>query len=124
MRKIHNLYSSPNIITITKSRRTRWAVQVAHTGEKKVHIEFSCESLKERDHCKDANVGGRIILKWSLEKQDEGEDRIHLAQLWAPANIVMNFRELPEWLSNWRHLQKDLAPLNFLHVCIYLRLLL
>lgn len=76
---------------------------------RKVHTGFSYESLKERDQCEDAVIGGRIILKWSLGKEGEGEDRIRLAQLWAPANIVMNFRELPDWLSNWRLLQKDLA---------------
>jgi len=37
-RKIHNeelndLYSSPNIVRVTKSRRMEWAVQVARMGE-------------------------------------------------------------------------------------------
>jgi hypothetical protein len=31
----HNLYSSPSIITIIKSRRVRWAVHVARMGEKR-----------------------------------------------------------------------------------------
>jgi hypothetical protein len=26
--------------------------------------------LKERDHLKEVNVDGRIILKWALKKQD------------------------------------------------------
>jgi hypothetical protein len=30
-----NLYSSPSIIRIIKSRRMRWAVHVAHMGEKR-----------------------------------------------------------------------------------------
>ena len=38
-RKLHNkelndLYSSPNIVWVIKSRRTRWAVNVARTGER------------------------------------------------------------------------------------------
>jgi hypothetical protein len=31
--ELHNLYSSPNIITMIKSRRTRWAWHVAGMGE-------------------------------------------------------------------------------------------
>jgi hypothetical protein len=33
--ELHNLYSSPSIIRIIKSRRLRWAGQVARMGEKR-----------------------------------------------------------------------------------------
>jgi hypothetical protein len=33
--ELHNLYSSPSIITMIKSRRIRWAGHVAHTGTKR-----------------------------------------------------------------------------------------
>jgi hypothetical protein len=33
--KLHNLYCSPNIIRMIKSRRRRWAEHVAHMSEKK-----------------------------------------------------------------------------------------
>jgi hypothetical protein len=33
--ELHNLYCSPSIIRIIKSRRMRWAGQVARVGEKK-----------------------------------------------------------------------------------------
>jgi hypothetical protein len=33
--ELHNLYSSPSIIRITKSRRMRWAGHVAQMGEKR-----------------------------------------------------------------------------------------
>jgi hypothetical protein len=33
-----------------------------------MHIGVWWESQKERDHWEDVNVGGRIILKWILEK--------------------------------------------------------
>jgi hypothetical protein len=32
--ELHSLYSSPNIITMIKSRRIRWAGQVARMGKK------------------------------------------------------------------------------------------
>jgi hypothetical protein len=31
--ELHNLYPSPNIIRVIKSRRVRWAVHLAHMGE-------------------------------------------------------------------------------------------
>jgi starvation-inducible outer membrane lipoprotein len=40
-RKLHNLYSSPNIIRMMKSRRMRWAGHVARMGEKGMHIGLS-----------------------------------------------------------------------------------
>jgi hypothetical protein len=33
--ELHNLYSSPSIIRMIKSRRMRWAGHVAHMGDKK-----------------------------------------------------------------------------------------
>jgi hypothetical protein len=44
-RRLHNeelndLYSSPNIIRVIKSRRMRWAGYVARMGERKVHTGF------------------------------------------------------------------------------------
>jgi hypothetical protein len=33
--ELHNLYSSPNIIRMMKSRRMRWAGHVARMGEKR-----------------------------------------------------------------------------------------
>jgi hypothetical protein len=33
--ELHNLYSSPNIVRVIKSRRMRWAGHVAHMGEGK-----------------------------------------------------------------------------------------
>jgi hypothetical protein len=33
--KLHNLYSSPSIIRMIKSRRMRWAGQVVRMGEKR-----------------------------------------------------------------------------------------
>jgi hypothetical protein len=31
--ELHNVYSSPNIVTVIKSRRIKWAGHVARTGE-------------------------------------------------------------------------------------------
>jgi hypothetical protein len=50
-----------------KSRRKRWAGQVAHMGRRGMHMGFWWEIQKERDHYEDREVGARIILKWILE---------------------------------------------------------
>jgi hypothetical protein len=56
-RKVHNeelrdLYSSPSIIRIIKSRRMRWAGHVARMGENIIIIiiDYWWESQRERDH--------------------------------------------------------------------------
>jgi hypothetical protein len=83
-RRLHNeelndLYSSPNIIRVIKSRRMRWARHVARMARGKVHTGFCWGDLREGDHLRDPGVNGRIILKWILKKLDEGIDWIELA---------------------------------------------
>jgi hypothetical protein len=49
--ELHNLYSSPNIIRMIKSRRMRAAGHVARMGEKRgMHVGYWWESQEERDH--------------------------------------------------------------------------
>jgi hypothetical protein len=44
--ELHNLYSSPSIIRMLKSRRIRWATHVARMGIN-MHIGFWWESQRE-----------------------------------------------------------------------------
>jgi hypothetical protein len=46
--ELHNLYSSPNVIRMIKSRRMRWAGHVAQMGRRGMHIGYWWESQKER----------------------------------------------------------------------------
>jgi hypothetical protein len=48
--ELHNLYSSPSIIKIIKSRKMRWAVHVARMGVRVMHKGYWWQSQKERDH--------------------------------------------------------------------------
>jgi hypothetical protein len=54
-RKLHNeelrdLYSSPSIIRIIKSRTMRWAGHVARMGIRGTRIDYWWESQREGDH--------------------------------------------------------------------------
>jgi hypothetical protein len=66
--EVHNFYSSPSIIRIIKSRRMRWAGNVARMGTRGMHIEYWSESQIERDHWEDQDIGGWTILKWILDR--------------------------------------------------------
>jgi hypothetical protein len=98
-RRLHNeelndLYSSPNIVRVIKSRRMRWVRHAARMGEREIHTRFLWGDLREGDHLGDSGINGGIILKWIFKKWDGGMDWIELAQdrdrWWAVVNAVMN----------------------------------
>jgi hypothetical protein len=66
--ELHNLYSSPSIIRMIKSRRMRLAGHVARMGRRGMHIGYWWEGQKDRDHWKDQDVVEWTILKWILER--------------------------------------------------------
>jgi hypothetical protein len=48
--ELHDLYSSPSIIRIMKSRRMRWADHVARMRRRGTRIDYCWENQMERDH--------------------------------------------------------------------------
>ena len=76
-RKLHNeelndLYCSPNIFRVIKSRSIRWTGHVACMGRGKAYTGFCLGKLSERDHLGDPGIDGRIILRWIFGKLDVG----------------------------------------------------
>jgi hypothetical protein len=65
--ELNDLYSSPNIIRVIKSRM-RWAGHVARMGDKRVAYRFWWGNPMEGDHLGDPGVDRRIILKWIFKK--------------------------------------------------------
>jgi hypothetical protein len=56
--ELHNLYSSPTILRMIKSRRMRWTGHVARIGRGGMLIGYWWERQKERDHWENQDVGG------------------------------------------------------------------
>jgi hypothetical protein len=65
--ELHNLYASPNIISLIKSRRIILAGHVARMGKMRMHTVFRFDNLKGRDQLGDLRVDGFWkILEWIL----------------------------------------------------------
>ena len=62
--ELNDLYSSPNIVRVIKSRRMRWTGHVAGMGEERVCIGSWWGNRRERDDWGDLGVDGWIILGW------------------------------------------------------------
>jgi hypothetical protein len=74
-RKLHkedlnDLYRSPDIIRVIKSRKMRWAGHVARVGRGEVHTRFWWGELIKRENFEDLGLDGRIILKMVFKKWD------------------------------------------------------
>jgi len=67
-----NLYSSPNIARVIKSRRMRWAGHVVRMGKERGCIGFCWGNRRERDHCGDLGIDGWIILGWISRRWNVG----------------------------------------------------
>jgi len=70
--ELNDLYSSPNIVRVIKSRRMRWVGHVARMGEKRVCIRSCWGNRRERNHWVDLGVDGWIILGWISRRRDVG----------------------------------------------------
>jgi hypothetical protein len=66
--ELNDLYSSPNIIRVIKSRRMRLARYVARMGEGRGAYRILVGRPEGRRHLEDPD--GRIILKWIFKKWD------------------------------------------------------
>jgi hypothetical protein len=101
-RKLHNkelneIYASPNIVRVIKSRKMRWAGHVALWGRREVYTGFWWGNLGERDHLEDPGIGWGIKIKMDLQEVGcEGINWIDVAKdrdRWrARVNAVMTLR--------------------------------
>jgi hypothetical protein len=70
--ELHNLYSSPNIVRVIKSRRMRWAGHVARMGEGKSVYRFLVGKPEDKRPL------GRPRHRWEdnikLDRRKKGND--------------------------------------------------
>jgi hypothetical protein len=79
--ELHDLYSSPSIIRIIKSRRMRWVGHVTQVGRRGMHIGYWWESQKGKRPL--GRPRGRWIdnIKMNIREIGwDGMDWINLAQ--------------------------------------------
>jgi len=70
--ELNDLYSSPNIVRVIKSRRVRWARHVARMGEERGVYRVLVGKPEGIDHWRDLGVDGWIVLGWISKKWDVG----------------------------------------------------
>jgi hypothetical protein len=110
-RKLHNeelrdLYSSPSIITIIKSRRMKWAGHVARMGEKRnayrllVGKPVAKRPLGRPRRRWEDNIRmgfgevGWGNVDWIGLAKDRNRWRAHV-------NLVLNLQETVDWPNSW-----------------------
>jgi hypothetical protein len=64
--ELHNLYYSPNIVRVIKSRRMRWAGHVERMGRGELFTGLWLGGPKVRDHWENVGVIRRITLSCIL----------------------------------------------------------
>jgi hypothetical protein len=86
-RKLHNeehrdMYSSPSIVLVIKSRRIRWAGHVARMGRRETCIDLWWGNPRVRDHSRDPVVDGRITLRCIFRKWNVGIWTFGFHKIW------------------------------------------
>jgi hypothetical protein len=66
--ELHSLYSSPNIVSVIKSRRIRWAGHVARIGEGRGVYRVLVGRPEGKRPLGRPRRRGRITLRWTLGK--------------------------------------------------------
>ena len=70
--ELNDLYSSPNIFRVIKSRRMRWTGHVARLGERRGVYRVLVGKPEGKNHLGDPGVDGRVILRWIFMKWGVG----------------------------------------------------
>jgi hypothetical protein len=97
--KLHNLYTSPNIIRIIKSRRMRWAGHAARMEEKRNAYRILVGKPERKKPLERPRRTWVDNIKIDLgEIGRDGVDSINMAQdrdhWWVLVNTVLNLRVL------------------------------
>jgi hypothetical protein len=61
--ELHNLYASPNTITVTKSREVRWVEHVVRMGDMRYTYNILVGKTEGKISLEDLDVDEKIILE-------------------------------------------------------------
>jgi hypothetical protein len=64
--ELYNLYASPNIISVFKSRRIRWAEHVVRMEQMINTYDILVGKRERKRPLQELGIDGRIILEWIL----------------------------------------------------------
>ena len=66
--ELNDMYCSPNIVQVIKTRKMRWVGHIAHMGERRGLYRVWWGNLRERDHLGNPGIDGRILLRCIFRK--------------------------------------------------------
>jgi hypothetical protein len=91
--ELNNLYSSPDIVRVIKSRRMRWARHVACMGGGRGVYRVLVGKPEGRSQLGDPGLDGRIILGWIFGKCVDWMELAQDRDRWrALVSAVINLR--------------------------------
>jgi hypothetical protein len=89
--ELHDLYSSPPIVRVIKSRSMRCAEHVPRMGREDACTGFWWGNLRERDHWRDPGVDGSLRSRmWGMDWIELAQDRDRWRAL---VNAIVNHRD-------------------------------
>jgi hypothetical protein len=91
--KLNDLYSSPNIIRVIRSRIMRLAGHVARIGNRRVAYRVLVGRPERKRPLGRTTTDGRIILKWISQKVEWGERKRPLGRPTTDGRIIL------KWIS-------------------------
>ena len=110
-RKLHNeelndLYYSPNIVRVIKSRRMRWVGHVAFIGERRGVYRVLVGKSERKRTLGRPRLDGRVLLRWIFKKWSVGGmDCSDLAalqsEIWTPQNGAHR-KPFPAATPSWK----------------------
>jgi hypothetical protein len=115
--ELHNLYSSPSIIRMIKSRRMRCAGHVAQMGEKRNAYRILVEKpegkrpLRRPRHRWEDNIKIDLVERYGLDSPRSGWKLVEGSCEHGnePSDFIRCW-QVSEELHNWRLLTKGSAP--------------
>jgi hypothetical protein len=112
-RRVHNdLYCSPNIVWVNKSRRMRQAGHIQRMGERRGAYRVLVGKPEGNNHLEDPDIHDRIILKSIFRRWDGGMDWIDLSQNTEGAGTCGCSNEPPGSIK-CRNFLTSLEPVSF-----------